>query len=61
VEASSSHLMVMQGDVEYVIWSQTGKRMAALAARAGRDEIIFTAAPRTACCGSTRSRLATAG
>jgi hypothetical protein len=43
VEASSSHLATMQGDVEYVIWSQTGKRMAALAASAGRDEIIFTA------------------
>jgi hypothetical protein len=43
VEASSSHLVTMQGDVEYVIWSQTGKRMAALAASAGRDEIIFTA------------------
>ena len=43
VEASSSHLVTMQGDVEYVIWSQTGKRMAALASSAGRDEIIFTA------------------
>ncbi len=43
VEASSSHLAAMQGGVEYVIWSQTGKRMAALAAWAGRDEIIFAA------------------
>jgi len=43
VEASSSHLVAMQGGVEYVIWSQTGKRMASLAARAGRDEIIFAA------------------
>ena len=43
VEASSSHLVTMQSNVEYVIWSQTGKRMAALAASAGRDEIVFTA------------------
>lgn len=43
VEASSSHLAALQGSVEYVIWSQTGKRMAALAAWAGRDEIIFAA------------------
>jgi hypothetical protein len=43
VEASSSQLVAMQGGVEYVIWSQTGKRMAALAAGAGRDEVIFAA------------------
>lgn len=43
VEASSSPLVAMQGDVEYVIWSQTGKRMAALAAWASRDEVIFAA------------------
>jgi hypothetical protein len=43
VEASSSQLVALPGGVEYVIWSQTGKRMAALAAWAGRDEIIFAA------------------
>ncbi len=43
VEASSSHLVAWHGGVEYVIWSQTGKRMAALAAWAGRDKIIFAA------------------
>jgi len=46
VDASSSHLVAMEGDIEYVIWSETGKRVAALAAEAARDEIIF--APGTA-------------
>lgn len=43
VEASSSQLVAMQGGVEYVIWSQTSKRLAALAAEASRDEVIFAA------------------
>ena len=43
VQASSSHPATTQGGVEYVIWSQTGKRMAALVAEAGRDEVMFAA------------------
>jgi hypothetical protein len=43
VQASSSHPAAVPGGVEYVIWSQTGKRLAALAASAGRDEVIFAA------------------
>jgi hypothetical protein len=43
VEASSSHQATLAGEVEYVIWSQTGKRVAALLAGAGRDEVIFAA------------------
>jgi hypothetical protein len=43
VEASSSHQAALGGEVEYVIWSQTGKRVAALLAEAGRDEVIFAA------------------
>jgi hypothetical protein len=43
VEASSSHQAALDGEVEYVIWSQTGKRVAALLAEAGRDEVIFAA------------------
>jgi hypothetical protein len=41
VDASSSHLVAMEGDIEYVIWSETGKRVAALVAEAARDEIMF--------------------
>ncbi len=43
VEASSSPQAAMDGEIEYVIWSQTGKRIAALLAGAGRDEVIFAA------------------
>jgi len=43
VSATSSHLVALEGDIDYVIWSQTGKRVAALAAEAGRDVIIFAA------------------
>jgi hypothetical protein len=41
VRATSSCLAALEGDIEYVIWSETGKRIAALAADADRDEIIF--------------------
>jgi hypothetical protein len=46
IDASSSPSAGMEGDIEYAIWSQTGKRLAALVAEADRDEIIF--APGTA-------------
>jgi hypothetical protein len=41
VRATSSCLVGLEGGIEYVIWSETGKRIAALAADADRDEIIF--------------------
>jgi hypothetical protein len=43
VYASSVHRVLLDGDVEYVIWSQTGKRAAALATDFGGDEIVFAA------------------
>jgi hypothetical protein len=43
VGASSSPQAAMDGEIEYVVWSQTGKRVAALLAEAGRDEVIFAA------------------
>jgi hypothetical protein len=43
VSATSSVLVALEGDISYVIWSQTGKRVAALAADAARDEILFAA------------------
>jgi hypothetical protein len=43
VEGSSSCQALLGGEIEYVIWSQTGKRTAALVAGAGRDEVIFAA------------------
>src|SRR5260370_4174574 len=35
--------MALQGDIDYVIWSQTGKRVAALAAGAASNVVIFAA------------------
>jgi hypothetical protein len=43
VDATSSRLVALEGDIDYVIWSETGKRIAALAADAGSDEIVFAA------------------
>lgn len=43
VLATSSHVVALDGDIDYVIWSQTGKRLAALVADAARDEIVFPA------------------
>ena len=43
VDATSSGRVALEGDIHYVIWSQTGKRLAALAAEARSDEIIFAA------------------
>jgi hypothetical protein len=43
VAASATPLAVAEGDVDYLIWSQTGKRIAALATGAGPDEILFAA------------------
>jgi hypothetical protein len=43
VRATSSSLVVLQGGIEYVIWSQMGKRAAVLAAKADSDEILFAA------------------
>jgi hypothetical protein len=43
VDATSSALVALEGNIEYVIWSQAGKRIAALAADAGGDEILFAA------------------
>ncbi|HMH93671.1 MAG TPA: hypothetical protein VK586_21645 [Streptosporangiaceae bacterium] len=43
VQATSSWQVALEGGIEYVIWSETGKRAAALAADADRDEIIFAA------------------
>jgi hypothetical protein len=44
VYASSACQVLLDGTVEYVIWSQTGKRAAALATDFGDDEVIFAAA-----------------
>lgn len=44
VYASSACSVRLNGSVEYVIWSQTGKRAAALATDFGQDEVIFAAA-----------------
>ena len=43
VAASATPIPVAAGDVEYLIWSETGKRIAALATGAGHDEILFAA------------------
>jgi hypothetical protein len=43
VYASSASRVLLKGNVEYVIWSQTGKRAAALAPDFGGDEIVFAA------------------
>ena len=43
VEASSSPLAALTGGVEYLIWSQTGKRVAALMAGAGQSEVMLAA------------------
>jgi hypothetical protein len=44
VSATSSPLVSFEGgDVDYVIWSQTGRSVANLASGAGRNEVIFTA------------------
>jgi hypothetical protein len=43
VYATSARHVALEGSIEYVIWSETGKRVAALAASAGRDEIVFAA------------------
>jgi hypothetical protein len=43
VRATSSARVALDGNAQYVIWSQTGKRIAALASDAARDEIIFAA------------------
>jgi hypothetical protein len=43
VYASSACQVRLEGNIEYVIWSQTGKRAAALATDFGADEIIFAA------------------
>ena len=43
VSATSSRLVAFEGGIDYVIWSQTGKHVAALAADAGRDEVLFAA------------------
>jgi len=43
VYASSTSRVLFEGNVEYVIWSQTGKRAAALATDVGGDEIVFAA------------------
>lgn len=43
VLATSSHVVALDGDIDYVIWSQTGKRIAAFVADAARDEIVFPA------------------
>lgn len=34
------------GEVEYVIWSVTGRRVGALAGTAGRDRVVFAASSR---------------
>lgn len=41
--ATSARLVRLEGNIEYVIWSQTGKRVAALAPDLRRDEIFFAA------------------
>jgi hypothetical protein len=43
VSATSSPSVTFGSDGEYVIWSETGKRIAALAASAPPDEVMFTA------------------
>jgi hypothetical protein len=43
VFATSAPQIILDGDVEYIIWSKTAKRIAALAPEAGRDEVIFPA------------------
>jgi hypothetical protein len=46
VFATSSSRVAPDGDIEYLIWSETGKRLAALVADAGRDEIVFATGTR---------------
>jgi hypothetical protein len=46
VFATSSSRVALEGDIDYVIWSEAGKRLAALVADAGRDEIVFAAGTR---------------
>jgi hypothetical protein len=43
VYSSSSRMVALDGNLEYVIWSETGKRAAAVAADLSRDEIVFAA------------------
>jgi hypothetical protein len=43
VAASATPMAVAEGDVEYLIWSETGKRIGALATGAGPDEVLFAA------------------
>jgi hypothetical protein len=43
VYATSSRRVALDGAISYVIWSETGKRLAALAAHAAADEIMFAA------------------
>jgi hypothetical protein len=43
VAASAAPVAVAEGDVDYLIWSQTGKRVAALATGAEPDEILLAA------------------
>jgi hypothetical protein len=43
VIATSSHLAAPRWGIDYVIWSETGRHVAALAADAGRDEVLFAA------------------
>jgi hypothetical protein len=41
VLATSSRPVALEGEIEYLIWSETGKRVAALAADAAPDQIVF--------------------
>jgi hypothetical protein len=43
VYASSASRVLLKGNVEFAIWSHTGKRAAALATDFGGDEIVFAA------------------
>jgi hypothetical protein len=43
VHATSSARVALEGEIQYVIWSHTGKRVAAIAADARGDEIVFAA------------------
>jgi hypothetical protein len=43
VFATSAPQVILDGDVEYVIWSGTAKRVAALAPDASRDEVVYPA------------------
>jgi hypothetical protein len=43
VFGTSSRLVALAGNTEYVIWSHTGRRISALAEDASRDEIVFAA------------------